>query len=151
DPRLAKLIAVVLERKGPQRIAATPFTPFEALLRAIVFQSVSAKAADAIYKRVRGLVRGKLSPAKILAVPQETLKAAGLSRAKARFVHNLAEWFVANAKLAKVLATLSDDEVMEALTAIPGIGAWTVNIFMIFNLGRLDIVPVNDLVVRRGV
>jgi 3-methyladenine DNA glycosylase/8-oxoguanine DNA glycosylase len=76
---------------------------------------------------------------------------AGLSKAKVQTIRELAEWFATNRKQAKGLPTLSDAEIVETLTALPGIGAWTVNVFLIFNLGRLDVLPAADLGIRRGV
>jgi 3-methyladenine DNA glycosylase/8-oxoguanine DNA glycosylase len=91
------------------------------------------------------------TPAKILAMPQGSMMAAGLSRSKADAIRNLAAWFAANRKTAEALPELPDDDVVKALTAIAGIGAWTVNVFLIFNLGRLDVMPAGDLGIRRGV
>jgi DNA-3-methyladenine glycosylase II len=79
------------------------------------------------------------------------LTKAGLSKVKAQTIRGLAEWFVTHRKLAKALPTLSDAEILETLTSLPGIGAWTVNVFLIFNLGRLDVMPAADLGIRRGV
>jgi DNA-3-methyladenine glycosylase II len=85
-----------------------------------------------------------------VALRSQSIIEAGLSNAKARTVRDLAEWFTSHRKLAKALPTLPDDEVVQILTAIPGIGAWTVNVFLIFNLGRLDVMPAADLGIRRG-
>jgi DNA-3-methyladenine glycosylase II len=84
-------------------------------------------------------------------MPENVVKAAGLSKAKAAAMRNLAEWFVGNQSTARALPKLADEEVTAALTSIAGIGAWTVNVFLIFNLGRLDVMPANDLGIRRGV
>jgi DNA-3-methyladenine glycosylase II len=145
------VIAAVVVRIGPQRIAPSRATPFEALARAIVYQSVSGKAAASIFSRLREAISAPLTPSKVAALRPRSLTQVGLSRAKARSVHSLAVWFMSNAQLAKALPTLPDDEIVEALTAIPGIGAWTVNVFLIFNLGRLDVLPAADLGIRRGV
>jgi DNA-3-methyladenine glycosylase II len=75
----------------------------------------------------------------------------GLSSTKTRTIRELARWFTSNRKLAKALRELPDDEVIELLTKIPGIGAWTVNVLLIFNLGRIDVMPAADLGIRRGV
>jgi DNA-3-methyladenine glycosylase II len=80
-----------------------------------------------------------------------SLRKAGLSNAKVQAIRRLAEWFSSHRRLAKALPTLSDEEVVETLIAIPGIGAWTVNVFLIFNLGRLDVMPAGDSGIRRGV
>jgi DNA-3-methyladenine glycosylase II len=149
DPALGRVIETVVARIGPQRIAPSRATPFEALIRAVVYQSVSAKTAASIFGRLKERVMDPLTPAKVAALPPQSVIEAGLSKAKARTIQNLAEWFTSNRKLAKALPTLSDEEVVQALTAIPGIGAWTVNVFLIFNLGRLDVMPAADLGIRR--
>jgi DNA-3-methyladenine glycosylase II len=151
DPRLARVIAAVIAKIGEQRIAPSRATPFEALVRAVVYQSVSDKAAGAIFSRVRQAVGKPFSPAKILAISADTFPSMGLSKAKSRAVLNLAEWFAANRNIAETLPGLPDEEVVETLTGIGGIGAWTANVFLIFNLGRLDVMPASDLGIRRGV
>jgi DNA-3-methyladenine glycosylase II len=142
DPALGYVIAAVVARIGPQRIAPSRVSAFEALVRAVVYQSVSGKAAASIFTRLKDVVPEPLTPLKVLARrPQSLAQAAGLSNAKARTIRGLAEWFESNAKLASALRTLPDDEIVEVLGVIPGIGAWTVNVFLIFNLGRLDVMP----------
>jgi DNA-3-methyladenine glycosylase II len=151
DPKLGRVIEAVIARIGRQGITPSRTSPFESLARAIVYQSVSGKAAAAIYTRLKEAVGRAFIPAKILAMPQDSLMAAGLSKAKAGAIRRLAEWFAANRKTATALPALPDDQVIEALIGISGIGAWTVNVFLIFNLGRLDVMPVSDLGIRRGV
>jgi DNA-3-methyladenine glycosylase II len=152
DPALGYVIAAVVARIGPQRIAPSRVSAFEALVRAVVYQSVSGKTAASIFARLKDVVPEPLTPLKVLARrPQSLAQAAGLSNAKARTIRGLAEWFESNAKLASTLPTLPDDEIVEVLGVIPGIGAWTVNVFLIFNLGRLDVMPAADLGIRRGV
>jgi hypothetical protein len=97
--------------------------------------SVSGKAAASIYARLRDTVTAPLTPSKVLALRSQSLTKAGLSKAKAQTIRELAGWFAANRKQAKALPTLSDAEIVETLTALPGIGVWTVNVFLIFNLG----------------
>lgn len=151
DPKLGKVIAAVIARIGRQVIAPSHATPFEALVRAIVYQSVSGKAAATIFCRLRQTVGRPLNPAKVLRLTESSLSTVGLSNAKLRAILNLAEWFAANRKIAKALPDLPDEEVVAALTGIAGIGAWTANVFLIFNLGRLDVMPASDLGIRRGV
>jgi DNA-3-methyladenine glycosylase II len=150
DPALGRIIDAVVARIGPQRIAASRATPFEALVRAVVYQSVSGKAAASIFARLKKAVADPFTPSKVIALPPQSLTEARLSNAKARTIRNLAAWFISNRKLANALPTLPDDEVVKILTTIPGIGAWTVNVFLIFNLGRLDVMPAADLGIRRG-
>jgi DNA-3-methyladenine glycosylase II len=150
DPALGRAISAVIARVGAQRIMPSRTAPFEALVRAIAYQSVSGRSAAAIFARLKDSV-GEVSPAKVRAVTQDSLTAAGLSKSKSATVYCLADWFDANQKIAGALPELPDDDVISALTGIPGIGAWTVNVFLIFNLGRLDVMPVGDLGIRRGV
>jgi len=151
DPILGRLIKAVVAKSGQKRISSPKFTPFEALARAIVYQSVSTKAAAVIHKRLQDSVKGAFTPNKTLAVPQSKLRKLGLSKSKAKSVHHLAAWFNDNHKLAKNLAGMPDEEVIKALTTIHGIGVWTVNMFLMFNLRRPDIMPANDLGIRQGV
>jgi DNA-3-methyladenine glycosylase II len=151
DPALGRVIDAVVARIGPQRITPSRATPFEALVRAVVYQSVSGKAAASIFARLKDSLTGPLTPTKIAAQRPRVLGKAGLSGTKVKTIRELAEWFKTNRKLAKALPALSDDEVVTALRTIPGIGPWTVNVFLIFNLGRLDVMPVADLGIRRGV
>jgi 3-methyladenine DNA glycosylase/8-oxoguanine DNA glycosylase len=120
-------------------------------MRAIVYQSVSGHAAGAIFARLKEVIGRPLTPANVFALRPQSLVKAGLSNAKARTIRNLASWFKANRKLATALPTLSDEQINEALSALPGVGPWTVNVFLIFNLGRLDVMPAADLGIRRGV
>ena len=119
-------------------------------IRAVVYQSVSAKAAASIFGRLKETVKDPLAPSKVVALPPKFIIEAALSNAKGRTIQNLAEWFTPNRRLAKALPTLSDDELVQTLTTIPGIGTWTVNVFLIFTLGRLDVMPAADLGIRRG-
>jgi DNA-3-methyladenine glycosylase II len=151
DPALGRIISAVIARIGPQRVAPSRTSPFEALVRAVVYQSVSGKAAAAIFARLSEVVTKPLTPSKILALRTQALTKAGLSRTKARTIRELARWFTSNRKLAKALRELPDDEVIDLLSKIPGIGAWTVNVLLIFNLGRLDVMPAVDSGIRRGV
>jgi DNA-3-methyladenine glycosylase II len=151
DPALGRVISAVIKRIGPQRMTPSRASPFEALVRAVVYQSVSGKSAESIYARLKETVAAPLTPSKILTLRPQSLGKAGLSKAKARTVRALAEWFVDNRKLAKALPTLSDVEIVATLTALPGVGAWTVNVLLIFNLNRPDVMPAADLGIRRGV
>lgn len=151
DPALGRVIAAVIARTGRQRVTRSRVTSFQALVRAIVYQSVSGKSAAVIFARLRKTLGGNFSVADILGASPRLLARIGLSRSKSEAVHNLAAWFVANRGTARDLPKLPDHEVMEALTAIPGIGAWTVNVFLIFHLGRLDVMPAHDFGIRRGV
>jgi DNA-3-methyladenine glycosylase II len=151
DPKLGCVIAAVIARAGRQQITPSRGTSFEVLTRAIVYQSISGKAAAAIFSRLRETVGRPLSPAKVLGMPQRSMLAVGLSQGKSRAILNLAEWLVANPKVARALPGLMDKDVVATLTSIAGIGAWTANVFLIFSLGRPDVMPASDIGIRRGV
>jgi DNA-3-methyladenine glycosylase II len=150
DPALGRVIAAVSARIGPQRIVPSRTTAFEALTRAIIYQSIAGKAAAAIFARLKETMK-PLSPRKVAAVCPSSLARIGVSRTKAETLHALAIWFLSNRRLADALPTLADEKIVETLTAIPGIGAWTANVFLIFNLGRPDVLPAGDLGIRRAI
>jgi DNA-3-methyladenine glycosylase II len=151
DHALGAVIAFVTKRIGPQRIPPSQSKPFEALARAIVYQSVSGAAAATIFARLKESVGRPFTPKKVLEFLKGTGRNAGLSKAKVGALTGVATWFAVNPKQAKALPTLPDSDVIATLTAIPGVGPWTVNVFLIFNLGRLDVIPSGDFGVRRGV
>jgi DNA-3-methyladenine glycosylase II len=126
---------------------------YTALVRAIVGQQLSVLAARAIFARLLEHFGGTApTPAQILAAdPEEMRAAAGLSRAKVAFLRSLAEHVESGELDLAGLARLSDDEVIAALTAVKGVGIWTAHMFMIFELGRPDVLAVGDLGIRRAV
>jgi DNA-3-methyladenine glycosylase II len=150
DPRMAALIA----RSRRYEIgAAVSVRPFEALAESIAYQQLHGKAAASIWNRVRALYpkRKRLDPEKVLATPDETLRAAGLSRAKIAAIKDLAaKTLDGTVPSARVIAGMSDDEIVTRLTAVRGIGRWTVEMFLLFDLGRPDVWPVGDYGVRKG-
>ena len=146
DPVLAHLVELV----GP--ISYRPGDPdghFGALVRSITFQQLAGNAARAIHARVRATVPGELTPAALMAVPEETLRGAGLSANKLAALRDLS---------AKVIdgtvdlddAGRPDDEIIARLVAVRGIGRWTAEMYLMFELRRLDVWPVDDLGVRQG-
>ena len=150
DPQLGQVIKAVQNRMGKLRSPLSNTTSFEALLRAIIYQQMTGKAAATIYKRLSSAIKKPITPAKILALSHDELRAFGLSNAKADYAGNLAEWFTANAKTTKALPVMTNDDVIQTLTDIKGIGIWTANVFLIFNLGRLDVAPISDMGLRKG-
>jgi DNA-3-methyladenine glycosylase II len=128
-------------------------SPYEALLEAIVYQSISGKAAATIFARIKALSStGRApTPQEIVKLRKQTLRKAGLSGAKAEAMKDLAkktiEGIVPTLEQAQ---KLSDDELVERLTSVRGIGAWTVEMFLIFRLGRPDVLPIHDLGVKKG-
>lgn len=149
DKQLARLI----DRVGAFEIRArTLDTPFHALFSAIVSQQLSGRAARSIYQRTRTLFpRGRVTVPAVLNTDPDALRGAGLSRAKVVAVHDLADKY-ANGVLpdARRMRSLPDEEIVEALTRVRGIGRWTVEMLLIFHLGRPDVLPVGDLGVRKG-
>ena len=150
DPRMAKLIA----RSRRYNIApAISIRPFDALAESIAYQQLSGKAAATIFGRVRALFpkRKKLDPEQLLATPDETLRAAGLSRAKTAALKDLAAKTIdGTVPSSRALLRMSDDEIIARLTQVRGIGRWTVEMLLLFDLGRPDVWPVDDYGVRKG-
>jgi DNA-3-methyladenine glycosylase II len=150
DPRLAPLI----KRVGPYTVqAAKVMRPFDSLAESIAYQQLNGKAAATIFGRVRALYprRKWFSPQLVLATPDETFRSAGLSRSKTAAIKDLAaktlEGIVPSFA---VLQGMTDEEIIARLTAVRGIGRWTVEMLLLFDLGRLDVWPVDDYCVRKG-
>jgi 3-methyladenine DNA glycosylase/8-oxoguanine DNA glycosylase len=148
DPRLAQLI----DRVGPCRLTIRQMaSPFEALLEAIVYQQLTGKAAATILGRVRGALGGLLGPEQVLDTPDEILRGAGLSGAKTAALKDLAQKTLAGAlPAAEALDAMTDEEVIAAFTAVRGVGRWTAEMLLIFQLGRPDVLPVGDYGVLKG-
>lgn len=125
---------------------------FDILVRAIISQLISTKAAATIRGRVEVAVGiAGLTPEGIAAVTEETLRSCGLSRNKALALHDLAQRAQSGALPITALPDMSDDEVIAKLVEVRGIGRWTAEMYLIFALGRLDVLPVDDFGVRAGV
>jgi DNA-3-methyladenine glycosylase II len=144
------VIARLLDAAGPPMVTAPQRTPFEALARAICFQQLSGKAAATIYGRFEAAVGGEVTPEAVLSTPLEALRGAGLSAAKAASVIDLSEKVLDGTVPVGALKKLGDDELVERLVVVRGIGRWTAEMFLIFQLRRLDVWPVDDLGVRKG-
>jgi len=130
-------------------------SPFDMLVRSIIYQQLSGKAARTILDRLIELL-GDVTPNTILAKTVDELRSVGLSRQKASYVQNVARAFGKGGSLEEYNATealkgLSADEIMQLFTDIKGIGEWTVQMYLIFGLGRLDVLSPGDLGVRKGV
>jgi DNA-3-methyladenine glycosylase II len=147
DPVMAELVAVAGPLRQPPR---DPHGPFGALVRAIVFQQLAGAAARAIHARVLATVDGELTPAALGAVPDEALRTAGLSGAKLASLRDLSDKVASGVVVLERTGRLADDEIVERLTTVRGIGRWTAEMFLMFELRRLDVWPVDDLGVRRG-
>ena len=152
DPVMRRLV----DEHGPldeeQRRRGRPLEPYGALVRSIVGQQLSTKAARSIYERLTALFDGRTpSPAELLAADPEEVRSVGLSRPKVGYLRSLAEHVESGELELARLSELSDEEVTEQLTAVKGLGQWTADMFLIFHLGRPDVLPVGDLGVRRAV
>ncbi len=142
-------------KSAKMSLKPTSTPPFEMLIRSIVFQQLAYKAARTIHDRLLDLV-GTLTPTKVLKKTQDKLRSVGLSRQKASYVHNVAEAFQRGGFLYKYRETtslddLSSGEITELFSSIKGVGDWTVQMYLIFSLGRLDVLAAKDLGVRKGV
>ena len=128
-------------------------SPYEALLEAVAYQSISGKAAATIYARIKALSAkgGPPTPQEMLKLNTKTLRKAGLSGAKLLAMKDLAQKTIDGVVPTHEEALkLSDDELVERLISVRGIGAWTVEMFLIFRLGRPDVLPIHDLGVQKG-
>ena len=152
DPVMRRLV----DEHGPlneeQRRRGRPLEPYGALVRSIVGQQLSTKAARTIYERLTDLFDGRTpSPAELLAADPEEVRSAGLSRPKVAYLRSLAEHVESGELELARLSELPDEEVSEQLTAVKGLGQWTADMFLIFHLHRPDVLPVGDLGIRRAV
>ncbi len=149
DKRIAKVIeAHPLCTLGRNE---KPVTHFEALVESVISQQLAVKAADTIFARVKTLAGGRIIPTRIAAISEADMRAAGVSGAKYKTIQGLADAAVTKRIQINKLHEVNDDQlIFNQLTGLWGIGPWTVDMFMMFQLGRLDIWPTGDLGVRRG-
>ena len=148
---LDPVVAGLVEAAGPIRHRPRdPDGPFGALVRAIVFQQLAGRAASAIHGRVRALVPGPLTPEALVSVPDADLRAAGLSAAKLASLRDLSAKVLDGTVTLRYTGRRSDDDIIGRLVTVRGIGRWTAEMFLMFELRRLDVWPVDDLGVRQG-
>jgi DNA-3-methyladenine glycosylase II len=124
---------------------------FDTLVNSIISQQISGSAAESIKRKLLAALGGAYDPRIIAEVPDELLRGAGISPQKLGYLRSLAEHFLDGRIRASELPGLSDEEVIAELTDIKGIGVWTAHMFLMFSLGRLDVLPVGDLGVQRGI
>jgi DNA-3-methyladenine glycosylase II len=128
-----------------------PVTHFEALVESVISQQLAVKAADTIYGRVKELAKGRVIPSRIADISETDMRAAGVSGAKFKTIQGLADAAITKKIKINSLHEIDDDQlIFDQLTNLWGIGPWTVDMFMMHQLGRLDIWPTGDLGVRRG-
>jgi DNA-3-methyladenine glycosylase II len=151
--RADTVLAGLMRRTGPFRMEIRELhDPFEALARNIVYQQLHGSAAEAIHRRVLALFGGaKLRPADVLGADEALLRGAGLSNAKMLALKDLAaKTLDATVPTLARLRKMEDAEIVERLTRVRGVGRWTVEMLLMFRLGRPDVLPVGDYAVRKG-
>jgi DNA-3-methyladenine glycosylase II len=148
DPVLRRLVA----EAGPPRLRPPAETNIASLVRAIVYQQLAGAAASAIHGRLIAALGGEVTAERLLSLPADTLRGVGLSANKAASVQDLASKVLDGTVVLDPpgLRAESDDEVVARLSAVRGIGRWTAEMFLMFQLRRLDVWPTGDLGVRKG-
>lgn len=143
----------LIRTHGPSTLGAKRRDPFHILASSIIGQQLSARAADTIQARVHAAVgvRTRLTPARLLGVPPEILRACGLSGAKVKWLQALATSVESGALDFRRVARMDDASALVALDALPGVGRWTAEMFLIFAMNRLDIFSMGDVGLRNGV
>jgi len=139
----------IVRRVGPFAMEVRG-RPYDALLRSILYQQLAGPAAMAIERRFLAIFGGIPTPAALSGVPDEALRAAGISRQKAGYMRSLAEHFASGAINDRRLMRAPDDEVIAEVTQIKGVGRWTADMLLMFCLGRPDVLPVGDLGVQNS-
>jgi DNA-3-methyladenine glycosylase II len=147
DKKLARVIAA----SGPCRLK--PHTDhYGELVGSIVGQQLSAKAAGTIWRRVLDLFGGKMpSPQQLIEVDPEKIRVAGVSYPKIAYMKDLAQHIIDGRLDLEHVSTMPNEQLIEQLTAVKGIGEWSAHMFMIFGLGRLDVLPIGDLGIRKAI
>lgn len=147
DPRIRELV----DRHGP--IEFRPMgRPFDSIVQSILSQQLSGKAADAIISRTwRLFLPGRPTPEKLLAVSRAKLRRAGVSPQKATYLKDLARRVVDGRLKLSRLANTDDEEIIRAMDEVKGVGRWTAQMFLIFSLGRADVLPVDDFGVKTAI
>jgi DNA-3-methyladenine glycosylase II len=145
-------LAALIDRAGPFTMKLDPLpSPFESLLESIIYQQLHGKAAATIHRRLREYFGGDPAPQLLLDTPDEPLRAAGVSGNKIKALRDLASRTLdGTVPTHAAILKMSDTEILERLTSVRGIGPWTVDMLMIFRMGRPDVLPVTDYGVRKG-
>jgi 3-methyladenine DNA glycosylase/8-oxoguanine DNA glycosylase len=144
------VVAALIDKHGRYGVEARE-DPYHALLRAILFQQLAGAAANAIQKRFHALYGDRPpAPRELLDTPEDDLRAAGLSRQKLSYMRDLALHVLEGTLDLQHIRDLDDAEVTQQITAVKGLGEWSAHMFLMFHLGRPDVLPVGDLGVRNG-
>ena len=141
------VIGAIIERVGGYAISYRP-PEFESLVRSIVYQQLNGRVASVIFGRLSAAAGEQLTPAGILQLRPSRMRSLGLSKAKTEYIRDLARHTRDGKVVFEELGALADHEVIERLTQVKGIGAWTAHMFLIFALQRPDVLPVGDLGIR---
>jgi DNA-3-methyladenine glycosylase II len=146
------VIARLLAETGPPRFGRPTESHFATLVRAVVYQQLAGNAAAAIHGRLIAAMDGDVQPERLIELSDEALRAVGLSRAKAVSLRDLSAKVLDGTVVLspRGLSRESDEEIIERLSAVRGIGPWTAQMFLLFQLRRLDVWPTADLGIRRG-
>lgn len=145
-----RMLSKIINRVGRYRLALVE-DPYESLVEAIITQQLSGKAAASISKKFREIYGRFPKPQDVIKTPSSRLRAAGLSKMKVSYIKDLSKKITTGALEIDSLKNMTDDEVIQQLTKVRGIGRWTAEMFLIFSLGRQDVLPVGDLGLRKGV
>lgn len=151
--RKDKVLGRLIRRVGPCTLKPRKRSPFQALVQSVAYQQLNGTAAETIFGRVKALYPDRRfpTPEDLLETPDERLRGAGLSRAKTAAVKDIAAKTLAGiVPDACAIARWSDAEIVERLTVVRGVGPWTVEMLLIFTLGRPDVLPATDYGVRQG-
>jgi len=147
-----KKLAALMDRVGPfaLRLDASP-SPFESLIESILYQQLHGKAAATIHRRVREIYGGDPAPQALLDTPDDRLRAAGVSMNKIKALRDLATRTLdGTVPSHAAIVKMSDADIVERLTEVRGIGRWSVEMLLIFRLGRPDVLPADDYGIRKG-
>ncbi len=146
DPVLRKII-----KKYNKDFLSTRNNPFYSLCRTVVGQQISTKAADSIWSKFEKKCQKRITPNIVLKIPSRKLKGAGLSRQKVSYLKNIAKAFKNKSFNVKELKKMNDDEAINYITKLKGLGVWSSQMLMIFNLNRPDVFPVKDVGLLRAI
>ncbi len=147
DPKLAKIIKQV----GDYNVKITK-NRYQSLVEAIIAQQLSGSAAESILKKFKKLFKSKFpKPVEVIKTPDSKIRSIGLSKMKIMYIKDLSKKIQSKQLNMRIISTKSDEYIVEHLTDVKGIGRWTAEMFLIFSLGRLDVLPVGDLGLKKGI
>lgn len=148
--RVDAILKSIIDRYGPCTL--TPRKDyFSVLADSIVSQQISVKAAETIFRRLKVKMQGRVTPGQLLKLSVDDLRSAGVSGQKSSYLRDLAEKWVDGTILPRRFSRMDDEAIIAMLTKVHGIGRWTAEMFLIFSLNRLDVLPVDDLGFQRAV